>query len=415
MEKSILEEFNHWWIKKEVDPDLALPFKRDTYLEIEKSLDNKFIIALVGLRRVGKTITIYQLIQRLIEEKKEITNILFFSFDETSAKLGDIVNTYKEIYGKDFREEKIFIFLDEIQKCANWENEIKKYYDLYPKLKFIISGSESLFIRKKTKETLAGRIFEFTLTPFTFREYLRFNNIKEEDFKYETKIKPLFLKFVERGGVPETFSFEKEREFKEYVRALVVDKIVYKDIPRIFKIEEPDFLKILLELIATNPGIYIDYQSLSRQFEKDRRVIKDYIEYLRESFLIKMLRNYRKGSTTLRKRKRAYPADNALIYLYKTRIEEGFFGRMVETIVVNKIGAISFWRNGNEIDVVHDDVPIEVKYKEKITLEDFKPIREFMRKFGKKEGIMLTKNQEKQVKLDEGVIKLIPVWKWLLN
>jgi len=415
MEKSILEEFNHWWIKKEVDPDLALPFKRDTYLEIEKSLDNKFIIALVGLRRVGKTITIYQLIQRLIEEKKEITNILFFSFDETSAKLGDIVNTYKEIYGKDFREEKIFIFLDEIQKCANWENEIKKYYDLYPKLKFIISGSESLFIRKKTKETLAGRIFEFTLTPFTFREYLRFNNIKEEDFKYETKIKPLFLKFVERGGFPETFSFEKEREFKEYVRALVVDKIVYKDIPRIFKIEEPDFLKILLELIATNPGIYIDYQSLSRQFEKDRRVIKDYIEYLRESFLIKMLRNYRKGSTTLRKRKRAYPADNALIYLYKTRIEEGFFGRMVETIVVNKIGAISFWRNGNEIDVVHDDVPIEVKYKEKITLEDFKPIREFMRKFGKKEGIMLTKNQEKQVKLDEGVIKLIPVWKWLLN
>ena len=120
MEKSVLEEFNHWWIKKQVDSELALPFKRDNYKEIEKSLNNKFIIALVGLRRVGKTITIYQLIQRLIEEKKEITNILFFSFDEKSAKLSDVINTYREIQGKDFREEKIFVFLDEIQKCDNW-------------------------------------------------------------------------------------------------------------------------------------------------------------------------------------------------------------------------------------------------------------------------------------------------------
>jgi len=410
-----LEEFNHWWIKKQVDSELALPFKRDNYKEIEKSLNNKFIIALVGLRRVGKTITIYQLIQRLIEEKKEITNILFFSFDEKSAKLSDVINTYREIQGKDFREEKIFVFLDEIQKCDNWENEIKKYYDLYPKLKFIISGSESLFIRKRTKETLAGRIFEFTLTPFTFREYLRFKNIKEEDFKYEIKIKPLFFKFIEKGGFPETFSLEKEREFRGYVRALVVDKIVYKDIPGIFKIEEPDLLKTLLELIAMNPGIYIDYQSLSRQYGKDRRVIKDYIEYLKESFLIKLLRNYRKGSTTLRKMKRAYPADNSLIYLYKTRIEDDFFGKMVETAAINKIEAKTFWKNGNEIDIIDNDIPIEVKYKEKITSEDFKPIRKFMRKFSKKEGIILTKNQEKPVTFEEGKIKLIPLWKWLIG
>src|SRR3989338_5087613 len=320
MERFKLEEFNHWWISEKVDTELALPFKRDVYPEIERHIDKRFILALVGLRRIGKTTIMYQLIQKLIETKIDKTTILFFSFDEVSVKLNEVFETYKEIQNKDFREEKIYIFLYEIQKCSGWENELKKYYDLYPKLKFIISGSESLFIRKKTKETLAGRIFEFTLTPFTFREYLKFNNIKEEDFKYETKIKPFFNKFAEKGGFPETFSFETDKDFKEYVRALVVDKIVYKDIPRIFKIEEPDFLKILLELIATNPGIYIDYQSLSRQFEKDRRVIKDYIEYLRESFLIKMLRNYRKGSTTLRKRKRAYPADNALIYLYKTRI-----------------------------------------------------------------------------------------------
>lgn len=416
MERTKLEEFNHWWLRGTVDTELALPFKRDNYQEIERHLDKKFIVALVGLRRIGKTTTMYQLIQKLIAQKTNISNILFFSFDETQSTLRDVIETYKEIQKKDLREEKIYVFLDEIQKCAHWENEVKKYYDLYPKIKFVISGSESLFIRKKTKETLAGRIFEVALTPFTFREYLRFKDVKEEELKYETKIKPYFIKFVERGGFPETFSFESEKDFKEYVRALVVDKIVYKDIPSMFKIEDPEFLRVLLELISTNPGMYIDYQSLSRQFSKDRRVVKDYLTFLKESFLIRLLGNYRKGSmTTLRKKKRAYPSDTALIHLYKTTVEEGFMGRIVETAMVNKIQAVSFWKNGNEIDMIHEDVPIEVKYQETIDSVDFKPLREFMRKFNRKKGMLITKHDEREITVPEGIIKLIPAWKLLLE
>ncbi len=416
MEKAGIEEFNHWWIDGKVDVELALPFKRDIYQEIEKHLDKRFIVALVGLRRVGKTTTMYQLIQELIGKNIDKTNILFFSFDENFAKLSKVIETYKEIHNKNFREEKVYVFLDEIQKCANWENEVKKYYDLYPKLKFIISGSESLFIRKKSKETLAGRIFEFKLAPFTFKEYLKFKKIRKEDFKYETKIKPLFIKFAENGGFPETFSLKNEKDFKEYIRALVVDKIVYKDIPLMFKIEDPGFLSVILELIATNPGMYIDYQSLSKQFGKDRRVIKDYISYLKESFLITLLGNYRKGSiTTLRKKKRAYPTDSALIYLYKPKIEEGFFGRVIETLVINKLKAVSFWRNGGEVDIIYNDIPIEVKYQENITKEDYKSVLYFMRKFNKHEGIIITKNDEKKLSFDEGKIMLIPAWKWMLE
>ncbi len=416
MEKAKLEEFNPWWINKTVDLELALPFKRDLFLEAERHINKRFITALTGLRRVGKTTIVYQLIQKLLQEKTLPENILFFSFDESISSLGDVLDTYKQIHAKDFREEKVYVFLDEIQKYVGWENELKKYYDLYPKLKFVISGSESLFIKKKTKENLAGRIFEFTLATFTFREFLKFNNVSEKDFKYETKIVPLFISFVQKGGFPETFSFESDKDFKEYLRALVVDKIIYKDIPKIFSIEDPGFLIILLELIATNPGMYLDYLSLSRQFGKDRRVIKDYISYLKESYLIRIMGNYRKGSmATLRKLKRAYPTDNALSYLYKSTIDESFFGKMVEALVVNETEASSFWKNGNEIDIVHKDVPIEVKYQETLSKEDLKPIREFMAKFGKATGILVTKKDEKEITTDDGKIKLIPAWKWALE
>jgi len=416
MEKSKLEEFNHWWIRRNIDPELALPFKRDIYQKIENHLKQRLIIALVGLRRVGKTTIIYQIIEKLIQDKIPYENILFFSFDEMSVKLSEVLETYKEIQKKDFREDKIYIFLDEIQKCNNWENELKKYYDLYPKLKFVISGSESLFIKKKTKETLAGRIFEFSLSTFSFKEYLKFNKIHENDFKYESKIKPFLFKFIERGGFPETFSFESDKDFKEYIRALVVDKIVYKDILKTFKIEDPEFLRVLLELVATNPGMYLDYQSLSEQFDKDRRVIKDYVFYLKESFLVNLLGNYRKGSiTTLRKRKRIYPSDNALSYLYKTNIDESFFGKMAETLAINTLKATSFWKNGHEVDIIYNDFPIEVKYQNQINSEDFKALKEFMRKFNKKQGMMITKNDERIVKFDDSMVKLIPLWKWLLN
>src|SRR3989344_7710618 len=44
MEKYKLEEFNPWWINKRVEEDLALPFKRPTYFELESSLKKRFIL-----------------------------------------------------------------------------------------------------------------------------------------------------------------------------------------------------------------------------------------------------------------------------------------------------------------------------------------------------------------------------------
>jgi predicted AAA+ superfamily ATPase len=88
---------------------------------------------------------------------------------------------------------------------------------------------------------------------------------------------------------------------------------------------------------------------------------------------------------------------------------------MVESQVVNTLGANSFWKNGNEIDIVHNNLPIDVKYQEKINSEDFKPLREFMKKFSKREALLITKNEENLVKFEEGTIRLISAWKWLLE
>jgi uncharacterized protein len=415
MERKKLEQFNEWWIKGDVDKDLTLEYKRELYYELEKALASKFIFAIVGLRRTGKTTIMYQLIQHLLDKDVNEENILFFSFDESVKDLDEVIETYREIHNVDFRKEKFFMFFDEIQKCPDWENQVKKYYDLYPKLKIILSGSESLFIRKKNKETLAGRVFEFMLEGLNFREYLGLKKIKKENFKYESVIQPLLLKYVRSGSFPETVSELSEKDFREYIRSLVVDKIVYRDIPVLYNIEDPNFLIVLLELISKNPGMYIDYQSLAKQYNKDRRIVKKYLEYLEQSFLIKILGNYRKGSAGLRKLKRAYPSNNAFIKLFNFSIDETFFGKMVENLCINQLNAKYFWKNGHEIDVVDGDIPVEIKYKSDIGKNNLKGIREFMKKFNKKNAVVITKNIEKISKIKEGKIKFIPLWKWLLQ
>jgi len=414
MESKRLEEFNHWWIDKKVDSALALNFKRDIYSEMKKELDNRFIISISGIRRIGKTTLMYQLIEVLLRKGVSLENIFFFSFDEVNVKFSEVIESYKEFQEKDFRKEKVYIFLDEIQKCDNWENELKKYYDLYPKLKFIITGSESLFIKKKTKESLAGRISEFVLKTFSFREFLRFKGFSPTDFKYESKIKPLFLEFVKVGGFPETFNLDSRR-YSEYLRALVVDKIVFRDIPKSFKLDDAEFLKTLLELISRNPGMYVDYQSISKQFGKDRRVVKNYISYLRESFLISLLGNYRKGTTSLRKNKRAYPNDTGLISLYFSSIDEILFSKMVENFFVIHLGADAFWKDNLEVDIVKENLGIEIKYKEKIGTEDFKSLRAFMKKFNCGKSILVTKKSEGEKVFDEGKIRMVPAWKFALE
>jgi uncharacterized protein len=414
MEIKRLEQFNSWWFENKVNPDLALDFKRDLYYELEDVISNKFILAIVGLRRTGKTTILYQLIQYLLNQNINSKNILFFSFDESIKDLFDVLETYKELNNINFSKDKVYLFLDEIQKCNDWENQIKKYYDLYPKLKIIISGSESLFIRKKNKETLAGRVFEYFLQGLSFKEYLSLRGIKKENFNYKTIISPLLKEYIENGSFPETINLS-EKLYKEYIRSLVIDKIVYKDIPNSYKIADPSFLSLLLELISKNPGIYIDYQSIAKQFNKDRRVVKDYLIYLEHSFLIRIISNYRKGSSSLRKMKRAYPSDNSLIKLFKFNYEEDFYGKLVENVCVNFLQAQCFWKNSFEVDIILNEKPIEIKYRNEIRKSDIKGVKEFMKKFNVNEGIIITKNHDEILEFDNFKINFISLWKFLLG
>ena len=410
MKRERIEEFNPWWFTGKVPTELLYKYKRKLFYDLAESLKKRYAASIVGLRRTGKTTLMFQVIQKLLDDSTEKTNILYFNFDEFVENLDDLMDTYRELKSKDLRNDKVYVFLDEIQKLSDWTNQLKKYYDLYPKIKFFVSGSESLFIASKTKETLAGRINEFRLNPLSFEEYAE---IKDAGNQPSVKMKTLFSEYLENGGFPEVIG-KSRQEIKDYVKSVVLDKIIFKDIVVLFGIKDTETIRQLVEIIASNPGMYLDYQSIAKQLDKDRRSIKTYIMLLNDSFLIKILGNYRKGKlSSIRKLKRVYPVDTSIIVAFNQNIDEKLIGQMAETAIVNSLHSNNFWKNSHEVDIIYENMPIEIKYKRKILGGDISGVREFMRKFSVKKGIVITKDEERKVSVEEGSINLIPAWIFL--
>src|SRR3989344_2580708 len=262
--KEILQDLNPWW--KE---EFKIEFKdRTVYKQIQKFMQLPQIISLTGLRRVGKTTLLFKIIEDAIRNNTKKENIIYFSFDEfKEIELREVLRAYEGLLEKNLRQEKYLFLLDEIQKLNNWENQLKGIYDTFGKnIKLIISGSESLFIRKKSKETLAGRIFEFKVETLSFSEYLSF---KQAEFKplnlYKKELARLLNSYILSLGFPELVGIEDKEIISKYINESIIEKVVFRDMQTLFKIEDITKIESLLKIFLEAPGQIVEVSGLAGQ------------------------------------------------------------------------------------------------------------------------------------------------------
>lgn len=418
------KDINPWWFNGKVQDFYSSLEKRELFFDIKEYIKSKQIISLIGLRRVGKTVLFHHLIEFLLKDNPK-ENILYFSFDLMSEDIEKVLKDYAETVDINLKKDKIFVFLDEIQKHKNWENELKILYDNYPNIKFFVSGSATLFIEKKTKESLAGRILSFKLFPLNFREYLKFREVNFDRKKlslYSEVLKRNFEDYLLTGGFPEVvkkgdkINNEEKTEIVKYIFELVMERVIYIDIPSVFTIDEPELLKNLFKVFSSNPGMIIDYESLADDLKKNRKTISNYLLYLEKAFLIKKIYNYGGNFLTSEKKmKRFYPFSSSFCYLFDN-VE---MGKIVETCFLMNSRADFFKRDGKkEVDFIIEKesnlIPVEIKYKNSLKKRDANNLVDFCKKKNIKKALLLTKEIEKIEKIDNVKINFVPVWKWIL-
>ncbi len=420
-----LAKFNEWWETGRVDEKNLEKYRRYLFHKILKFVEDRQIILITGLRRVGKTSLLYQIIDALLEKGTDKKNIFYFSFDEKEFDFKDVLETYKmEVLRRNFKEvDKIYLFLDEIQKIDDWENKVKVFYDVYPNVKFFLSGSASLILSKKAKESLAGRMYEFVLKPFTFREFLEMKGVKFgfDDAKLlGEKIALHFADFLIKGGFPEITEESDEEKIRSYVKLSVIDRIIYQDVPGQFGKTDIALLENLTGLFLKNPGFVLNFDNLAKTMRRDRKTLMSYIHYLRFSLLINFVSNFRVSVlATSRKNRKVYPAASSLVFASYGNFDSGVLGGVLETVFCSETDAKYYFREGkNEIDflIMKDNkIAFPVEIRSKIHREEIIAYAFILNKLGLNKGLVLTMNSGFDEFYENGIkILVFPLWAFLL-
>jgi len=393
------------------------PMKRKVFEVLKRHIDSKFITILYGQRRTGKTTLFKQLIDFLIESGVKRYDVFYYSFDEGRGSIREVIREYEGRTGGSLTEGRKYIFLDEVQKLENWSSDVKYFYDFYPGLKIFLSGSSSLFIRRGSRESLAGRSIEIKLGTLEFGEFLMFKGLDGllEDVDYHREaLKFEFENFLKRPYVEIVNSAEEE--IGSYVSSLL-DKVIYVDIPEIFPVDEPPLLARLMAIISSRPGIYLEIQEIAKELGRSRVTISNYLSYLNESLLIHKVYSYSPNLlTSEKKKKRFYPASTAFCYRYTPGSIE--ISTLVETSFVLQLDARFFFRDPlqREVDIISERlIPIEIKYKDTMVPRDLRGIFAFMRKNNVGRGVLITRDVEKMEIINGKKIYFLPAWKYALR
>ena len=391
--KEALVLLNQWWVTDKVDPVLKKEFKRVQYKKLRQLVSEpRGVVIVYGLRRVGKSTLIYQVIDEMLQTEKP-DRVVYFSYDFSLGEIVEVLNAYQSLTNVDWKHEKVTVFLDEIQKNAHWSSEIKILYDLFPRLKFVVTGSASLQLEREAAIELAGRFYTLEIPVLSIAEYYSIktgrpnNNVEliKQDLKNlldEYMLKPF----------PELVNVSNRQSISEYIRETVTAKVVALDIAEEFKKVDIQLILALLDYFLSEPGIILNVDKISQNFGKRKVEIDRHIGILEYSKLIRILKNYRPSMLSeSRKLRKVYPYDISLSLANFPSIE---YGRIIETKALTALGATRYWREGNkEVDCIlfngREMIPVEVKSSKVARDEHLTGLRYFIKKFGVKKGILI--------------------------
>lgn len=406
-------------------------FQRDLFGILQRYLPTKQALAIIGLRRVGKTVLLHQLMQSL---KTGTLNLCYISFDDRDFQEYELASELVEhfLQNSDPQHQR-YLFLDEIQKVSQWSDLIKTLYDTEKNLKIIISGSSSLEL-KQSKESLAGRLLTFPLPILAFREFVRYHQLpskislqrlqKEYDSQFlpeKRKYELLFQQYVLQGAFPELLNNTDEEYMKKYISE-VIDKIISDVSKSIDPAKEKEISNLIL-LFCKSTGRLFEVNNLSSLLQVHRNTVSRYIHLLEKTFLIRVGYNFTPSiAKRLRVSKKGYLAHSCipialLQYPFDIFNMEGSErGHLVETAIISNMQDIAFWRHQQaEVDLVlKDKTPVEIKFQNGIQERDVEHIQKFLGKYHAPRGIIVTKDLFKISSSGPQEILFLPAWCYLL-
>ncbi len=326
----------------------------------------------------------------------DLENIYDFNRLANLADFDDFLPILKDL--KADLQKRVFVFIDEIQHLDNPSSFLKYLHDHYkPQLKFVVTGSSSMEVKRKFTDRLTGRVYRFLVKPLSFKEFLEFKeevelvgkvaefglekNLPEISAGDEKRLQELLEEYLVFGGYP-AISLIGNPLVKQKTLQEIYSLYVRRDIKDIGKIEDIKGYNKLVALLSYQIGNLVKEQELSVSSELSRPTVKKYLFLLENTFVLNLIPPfYSNKRTEIAKTPKVYFADvglrNSVINAFDPVSERADKGQLLENFVYSQLDKkaglseeVRFWRSQakSEVDFVWQEgagppYPLEVKFR----------------------------------------------------
>lgn len=423
----LLRPYNPWWSGEAGAFEGVPAFRRDVFDELYADVQQlPQMVSVTGPRRVGKSTLLHQCIQQLIQDSPDppaqARRVAYFSLEDPGLDLpganrDKFFDELVAVAAQAAKDGPTYLFLDEVQRFPRWELYLKKFYDLKTPVRFIVSGSASTPIFRKSRESLLGRIKDFHVLPFSFREWFAIRHGAEDTSRHEfaelaaisgrhlQSLTPteladflgytflnldgaLLNDFLFEGGFPEVWALPTIIAKQDYLYQNQVERVIFEDLLVAAEFRKPEMLRRFYLGLLKDPGRETNLSQLSKDIELARSTIETYFPLLEATDLVWRLHKHTSTKATPKAGNfKTYLVDlavrNAVMKISQEQMvaDATLMGAYAENVVANHLRRwpglveLGYWRrNNDELDFIVDlgsaRIGVEVKYRNEIQHKD---------------------------------------------
>jgi uncharacterized protein len=350
---------------------LAAPRRSTTARDIRLPAVPNKALAVIGVRRGGKTSFLHGLIADAIAAGDAPGNHLLLSLEDermlgmSAEDLGWMVDEHQRMVAADTGPGARTVYLDEVQVVPAWESVVRRLLDTGDTRVFV-SGSSAQLLSREVHTAMRGRSMEVLVHPFSFREALRHAGQEPSvewrrlDGAARAHLDAALRRYLESGGFPEAQGVEA-RDRIPLLRGYV-DVMVLRDVIERHGVSNVEALRRMQRHLLANPGgpfsvskFYRDLRSQGVAVGED--TLHDMLRYLEDAFMVRVVGMHTASERQrMRNPRKVYPIDTGLVAVYERAGRENRVRRL-ECAVLLEIE-----RRGYDVDWVRVGDAFEVDF-----------------------------------------------------
>lgn len=396
--------------------------------------DSKKIVSLIGVRRSGKSSILFNLIRQM-RQLHPRENLVYINFEDDRLfplkleNLDDLLAAYYELYPNK-RNEKVYLFLDEVQVVENWELYVRRIYDT-ANLGLFITGSSAKLLSSEIATSLRGRTLTYEIFPFSFKEYLAAKEIAVNlhSSKSLSYISHELENYLVDGGFAETINADSLIARK--ILSDYLDMVVFKDIAERHQITNLALLRHLNKYCFTNVATLVSVTKLYNEFKTQgfklsKDTLFNYLAYLEDAYALFSVPIYRNSiKEEQRNPKKIYAIDNGFKKIHDYAISDDK-SKLYENIVFlhlrRQTKEVYYFKQKQEVDfyakLPEKEVLVNVSYEltdDRTREREVNGLLEAMEYFNLSESYLITRDEEQKILVDGRTIHIVPLYQYLLN